>query len=166
VYIRTQVGVVSSEEPNSWAVKHISLVHHAPHWVDPIFGDGPAHGIPIPLFNLVYHDALITPWFMGKRGDSLFGIPKEHSGYLLGLLNGGVPYISIDDPKEPELEMARVMCALSSRVALLEMKDHEFLDKNHRRQRTTFADGTTVTIDPDAETFEVVPRLQYGKMIR
>ncbi|HOW71943.1 MAG TPA: DUF5696 domain-containing protein [Phycisphaerae bacterium] len=165
-YIRTQVGVVSSEEPTSWAVKHISLVHHAPHWVDPIFGDGPAHGIPIPLFNLVYHDALITPWFMGKRGDPLFGIPKEHSGYLLGLLNGGVPYMSVDDPKEPELEMARVMCALNGRVALLEMTDHEFLDRKYRRQRTTFADGTTVTIDPDVETFEVVPRLQYGKEIR
>ncbi|MBN1418746.1 MAG: hypothetical protein JXP34_08210 [Planctomycetes bacterium] len=165
-YIRTRVGVVSSEEPTSWAVKHISLVHHAPHWVDPIFGNGPAHGIPIPLFNLVYHDALITPWFMGARGAHLFGIPKEHSSYLLGLLNGGIPYIAIEDPKEPEIEMARVMCALHRRVALLEMKDHEFIGEGYRKQRTTFADGTTVTIDPDAETFEVEPRLRYETTIR
>jgi hypothetical protein len=46
------------------------------------------------------------------------------------------------------------------RVALLEMANHEFLDKNHRRERSTFADGTTVTIDRDARTFEIRPELK------
>ncbi len=62
--------------------------------------------------------------------------------------------------------MARVMCALHRRIALLEMKSHEFIDKSYPKQRTTFADETTVTIDPDAETFEVAPRLRYGKTIK
>ncbi len=49
------------------------------------------------------------------------------------------------------------MCALNKRVALLEMTGHEFLDKNHRKERTTFADGTTVTVDWDAKTVEIRP---------
>jgi hypothetical protein len=39
------------------------------------------------------------------------------------------------------------------------MTKHEFLDKNYRKQRTTFADGTTVTIDLDADTFHISPEL-------
>ncbi len=43
-------------------------------------------------------------------------------------------------------------------VALrLEMTRHEFLDANHRRGRTTFADGTTVTVGWDAGTYVMTP---------
>jgi hypothetical protein len=52
------------------------------------------------------------------------------------------------------------MCALHERVGLLEMTKHEFLDESHRKQRTSFADGTTVTIDLDNETFEISPALE------
>jgi hypothetical protein len=54
----------------------------------------------------------------------------------------------------------RQICALHKRVALLEMTNHEFLDKNRRKERSTFADGTTVTIDRDARTFEIKPELK------
>ncbi len=30
-----------------------------------------------------------------------------------------------------------------------------FLDRTYRKARSTFADGTTVTIDRDAQTFEI-----------
>jgi hypothetical protein len=39
------------------------------------------------------------------------------------------------------------------------MTNHEFLDKSFRKQRTTFADGTTVTIDLDHDMFEISPPL-------
>jgi hypothetical protein len=39
------------------------------------------------------------------------------------------------------------------------MTEHEFLDKDRRRERTKFADGTTVTADWDAGTVEVLPEL-------
>ena len=41
----------------------------------------------------------------------------------------------------------------------MELTDHEFLDANHRQERTTFADGTTVTIDRDADTVKIDPEL-------
>jgi hypothetical protein len=49
------------------------------------------------------------------------------------------------------------MARLHARVALLEMTRHEFLDDTHRRERTTFADGTTVTVDWDAGTYTIKP---------
>jgi hypothetical protein len=51
------------------------------------------------------------------------------------------------------------MAALNQRVGLLEMTNHAFLDNSYRRQRTTFADGTTITIDLDADTFGIDPKL-------
>lgn len=50
-------------------------------------------------------------------------------------------------------------CSSPGRVGLLEMTNHEFLDKSFRKQRTTFADGATVTIDLDHDTFEISPPL-------
>lgn len=49
------------------------------------------------------------------------------------------------------------MAALHQRVALLEMTNHEFLVKARRQGRTTFADGTTVTVDWDAKTAQIRP---------
>jgi len=113
-------------------------------------------GIPIPLFNLVYHDALLLPWSLGKGS---WGIPENDLGFLHGLANAGLPYLSLH-PGEKELTKVRMMCALHKRVGLIEMTKHEFMDKSFRRQRTTFADGTTVAIDLDDDTFEICPKLQ------
>lgn len=49
------------------------------------------------------------------------------------------------------------MAALNERLALLEMTRHEFLDGSYKKERTTFADGTTVTVDWDAGTVTVKP---------
>jgi hypothetical protein len=154
-FIRSTGGIVSSEEPADWAVPHIDLVHHGPYALDPDPGHGPAMGIPVPLFNLVYHDAMLLPWSLGKGG---WGIPETDLGYLHGLANAGIPYLSLQ-PDEKELKQVRAMCALNRRVGLLEMTNHGFLDKSSRKQHTTFADGTTVTIDLDKETCEISPAL-------
>ena len=153
-FIRAMGGVVSSEEPADWAIPHLDLVHHGPFALTPGPGTGPAMGIPVPLFNLVYHDALFLPWSMGK-GE--WGIPQNDLGYLHGLANAGMPYVSLS-PDEAELERIRTMTALHKETALSEMTNHEFLDDSHRRQRTTFANGTTVTIDLDKDTFEITPK--------
>jgi len=154
-FIRASGGVVSSEEPADWAVPHIDLVHHGPYALVPNPGHGPAMGIPVPLFNLVYHDALLLPWSLGKGA---WGIPENDLGYLHGLANAGLAYLSLN-PGEKELTQVRTMCALHERVGLMEMTNHEFLGESRRKQRTAFADGTTVTIDLDDETFEISPEL-------
>ena len=150
-FVRSKGGIVSSEEPVDWAIPHIDLVHHGPYALDPNPGHGPAFGIPVPLFSLVYHDALLLPWSLGKGA---WGIPETDLGMLHALLNAGMPYLSVT-PDENELERVRAVCKLHDKVALLEMVSHEFLDRSYRKQRSVFSDGTQVNIDLDAGTYEV-----------
>ena len=188
-FVRSFGGIVSSEEAADWAIPHLDLVHHAPHALDPNPGQGPAAGIPVPLFSLVYHDALFVPWSLGKGA---WGIPEADLGFLYGLGNAGLPYLSIE-PADEELANVRTMCALNERVGLLELVNHEFLDggavsvtlseregaspeaasaagataKNPRspwsafkKQRFTYADGTRVTVDFAAGTFDISPPIK------
>jgi hypothetical protein len=160
--IRARGGVVSSEEPADWAVPCLELVHHGPFALDPNPGSGPAMGIPIPLFDLVYHDAILLPWSLGKGA---WGIPETDLGFLHGLGHAGLPYLGLD-PSEEELDRVRTMCALNARVGLLEMTRHEFLGGSYQKQRFTYADGTTVTIDLDSGAYDIAPRLDVPATIK
>jgi len=155
-YVRSYGGIISSEEPCDWAIPYLDLVHHGPYALEPNPGKGPAIGIPIPLFNLVYHDAILLPW---SKGEGEWGVPQTDWGFLHGLLNAGLPYLSIN-PEAAEMEQVKAMCRLHQRVGLLEMTRHEFLDQSRRRQRTTYSDGTQVTIDLDQNTYTIAPPLQ------
>lgn len=160
--VRAWGGVASSEEPSDWSIRHLDLVHHGPFALDPNPGKGPAMGIPIPLFNLVYHDALLMPWSLG-RGE--WGIPEKELGYLHALANGGLPYLGLN-PGPEHLRQVLTLCALHRRVALLPMTNHEFLDDSRQRQRTTFADGTQVTIDLESDRWEVSPPVEVPAAAR
>lgn len=154
-FVRSYGGVVSSEEPSDWSIPHLDLVHHGPYALRPGPGSGPAMGIPVPLFNLVYHDALLTPWSLDKGA---WGIPETDLGFLHGLGNAGLPYVSLD-PSAAELHRVRTLCALHRRLGLQELKGHVFLDAQRRRQEFVYADGTRVRIDLEKEAFEVTPPL-------
>ena len=80
---------------------------------------------------------------------------------LYALLNGGAPYLVRDgaypdtdgsfggcEGVTPEENRARcrIVSELHERVALQEMKRHEFVGGDPTVQRTVFADGTTVTV--------------------
>lgn len=155
-YVRSMGGIISSEEAEDWSIPFIDLVHHSPLISDPTPEGQSPFGIPIPLFNLVYHDALITPWSLGKEISSSAG---NNYLYLYALTCAGMPYLSVD-PDAAEIEKVKTMCRLNKRVGLLEMTNHEFINGNFRKQRTTFSDGTTVTIDLDANTFDINPALE------
>lgn len=139
-WARNNVGFIGTEAGCDWTVPYTD-------YTSPLASPlTPSKGIPIPLFNLVYHDAVITPYS-----------PDD----LHGLLNGGCPQISLParhgegggNPTQggtftPQyLAKVRRMAKLHERLALTELVKHEFLDKDHTRERTTFSDGTTVTVD-------------------
>ncbi|MCC6486260.1 MAG: hypothetical protein IT364_02060 [Candidatus Hydrogenedentes bacterium] len=152
--LRARGYVVSSEEPTDYLLPHLDLVHHGPYGTYPHYGGGGARGIPVPLWNLVYHDCLLLPWEMGEDGG--WGIPKGDAAWLHCFLNAGMPYVW---PGADETMVARVKeaCALNQRLATQDMTNHEFLGEGYRKQRSTYADGTTVTVDFDAKTCEIVP---------
>jgi len=76
-------------------------------------------------------------------------------------LNAGYAGVPRDVDDKRNMDLMRRICALHERVALLEMTNHEFLNKTFRKERSTFADGTTVTIDRNAGTFEIRPALKF-----
>lgn len=142
--LRERGYVMSSEEPTDYLASSIALVHHGPYPTAPNLGGGAPVGIPVPLFALVYHDSILTPWDMGEDGG--WGIPNGDAGRLHCVLNAGLPYVG---PGADATMIARVKeaAALSKRCATQEMVSHEFLDASRRKQCTTFADGTRVTVD-------------------
>lgn len=135
-WVRRNLGIVGTEDGADWVIPYVDYCTEA----------NSGSVIPAPLYMLVYHDAVMTP--EGGNDD-----------YLRCLLNGGYASIPRDLEDKRSMDLMRTICALHKRVALLEMTDHEFLDKNDRRERTTFADGTTVTIDRDAGTYKITPEL-------
>ncbi|MCA9448028.1 MAG: hypothetical protein KC931_13000, partial [Candidatus Omnitrophica bacterium] len=149
--LRARGYVVSSEEPVDYAVPDLDLVHHGPYPTYPNLGGGEAVGIPVPLFNLVYHDSILLPWEMGEDGG--WGIPKGDAGWLHCILNSGLPYVSPGQSKE-QIEKVNKVAALARRLAFAEMVNHEFLDDSKRKQRTTYSDGTKVTVDFETKEYE------------
>ena len=147
---RTRAGVISSEEPSDWAVPHIDWVDHV-HTAE---AEGRPAGIPVPLFSLVYHDAMLVPWGTSNEPSAGGFVPKGDAPFLHAALNAGLPWMSLI-PDDDALERAQTLCDLHRRVGRLEMTRHEFLDAGHRRQRTTFADGTTVTVDFEGGGLEI-----------
>lgn len=130
-WVRERLGLVGTEAACDWTIPYA-------HISSPL---RPAKPIPVPLFNLVYHDAILTTYD-----------PDD----LHGFLNGGLPQAGLAEI-ERNRERVRELAALHERVALLELTNHEFLDPGYRRERTTLADGTTVTVDWDAGKVTVKP---------
>jgi hypothetical protein len=109
--------------------------------------DDTAQGaIEVPLYELVYHDAIVTTYSPSK--------PR-------GFLHASAPSMS-SQPQPADLAAIRRMAALHARVGLQEMVNHEFLDAQRRRERTTFADGTTVTVDWETKSVTISPEVKVS----
>lgn len=138
----------SSEEVNDWAMGSQVFCHWAPYG---------KCGIPVPLFNLVYHDCVLIPWVLGKGS---YGIPEGQSGMLHALLCGGMPYITTGEVEDDAaldrtLANCRVVSDFNRRVACCELTKYELLEKDGSVCRSTFSDGSTVTTDFNNETYEI-----------
>jgi Family of unknown function (DUF5696) len=132
-WVRANLGLVGTEAAVDWVIPYVD-------YSSPL--RPPRVGIPVPLFDLVYHDAIITPF-----------APSD----LRGFLDAGLPQASLDELTS-SADRIRAMATLEQRLAFVEMTSHEFLDTNHRRERSTYADGTTVTVDWDANTYTIKDR--------
>lgn len=138
-WVRTHVGIVGTEAGCDWTVPEVDVSSPVEK----------SRVIDIPLFNLVYHDAILTPYTAKTKAD-----------LLRGLLNGGLPQImDFDHLNAENAPLIKALEQLNRRVALLEMTSQKFLDANRKREETRFADGTVVTVDWDAQSFTVTPEL-------
>ena len=154
--ILTSRGIIpSSEEVLDCILPSQVLCHHAPYFTDWL--GGPASnevGWQIPLLNLVYHDCVVVPW-IGKKGSrGGWGLTGKDSGYAHAWLNGNPLYLNIDADKETIDETVTV-CENAEKLAFAAMVKHEFVSADRRIQRTTFSDGTKITVNFDTEEIEI-----------
>jgi hypothetical protein len=132
-WVRANLGIVGTEAACDWTVPYVDFS-------SPL---NTRNGIPIPLWELVYHEAILTTY---------------NPADLRGVLNAGLPQIGRDfEMNKENLDLVNRMSDLNKRLAFTEMTQHEFLDSNYRKERTIFADGTTITVDWDKKTVEVKP---------
>lgn len=139
-WARQNLGIVATEAGSDWTIPYVDVINQS---------GGGSKAILVPLYNLVYHDAVIVSY--GAR---------DQPSLLRGILNGGVPELPITPADDKTLRLMRVMMALHKRVGLLEMTKHEFLDAKYRKERTTFADGTTVTVNWDDNSYAINPEIK------
>ena len=149
-------GIVGTEEAADWIIPYVDTFYRE---ILELRG-----GVPVPLATLVYHDAVVMPWtFDLNAGDKLQGLLRAGVPYLAsGRDFMGHPAVPMDlendsFPNKELVSWTRQMCALHKRVGMLEMTNHEFLDENFKKERTTFSYGTTVTVDWNKSTDEIKP---------
>lgn len=158
-YLNEKGLIMSSEEPAMQLLNHIALVHHGPYTLRPQEG-GAAVGIPVPLGSLVFHDCILIPWNWWHN----WGIPKGESGILHCALNAGLPYfhpfnesetaLLSDAEIKAEINRVQPLADLQARLYNKEMVKHEFLGC-YEKQKATYSDGTTVTVDFKKDTYEI-----------
>lgn len=161
-YLTSKGILPSSEECGDWSARSLVFCHYGPHDFMLAAPGTPRHGIPAPLFNLVYHDSVIMPWPM----DHLEG---QEDYMLYALLNGGAAYMDKDGaypgvdgafgggrPLEENVERWRIVAALQEKVAKYELVRHEILDEGALKHRSTFADGTVVTVNFGDQSYDIV----------
>jgi hypothetical protein len=140
---RNNLGFTATEAGSDWVMPYVDCINQS---------GGVGKCIPVPLYNLVYHDAILISYGEARNGGQ--------KNLLLGMLCGGVPELPVTNAGEKSLALIKQMAALHKRIALVEMTNHEFLDAARKKERSTFADGTTVTVDGDENSVVVNPPLK------
>ncbi len=144
-WARQNLGFTATEAGSDWVIPWVDCINQS---------GGTGKCVPVPLYNLVYHDAVLITYGGQRTGGQ--------KNLLMGLLCGGVPELPLSAAERDDttLKLLQRMAALHRRVALLQMINHEFLDPDRKRERTTFADGTTVTVDWDNSSVQILPDVQ------
>lgn len=112
----------------------------------------------LPLWELVYHDCVCAHWYWGDYNNKLPGIWEKRD--LFNVLYGTVPMFVVDRRRWPQekdrfVRTYRLTEPVARRTGTSEMVDHQFLSDDRSVQRTSFSDGTVVTVDFKALTANV-----------
>jgi len=116
---------------------------------------GIGHECRVPLWELVFHDCIVSTWYWGDASDWLLDAapeitPKKNA---YNVLYGTIPLLwankegSWQKDRDVFLRTYRNTCKFHEAVAGTEMLTHEFLTPDHAVQRTRFSDGTEAIVN-------------------
>ena len=108
------------------------------------------HRYRLPLWELVYHDCVVAQWYWGDYNNKLPSLWLKRD--LFNALYGTPPMFMFrrdywQKNKARFAQSYRATCPLARKVGYSEMTDHRFLTPDRDVQQTTFANGTTVTVN-------------------
>ncbi len=159
-YLISKHIIPTSEECTDWSLDVLVSCHYGPYEFMLKRPGSKKMGIPIPLFNLVYHECIIIPWMMD--------VVDGEDYMLYALINGGLPYLiregaypnvdgafGHDSAFEDDARRCLVVSTLHQKVAYCELVEHHILDKEGKIQKSVFADGTSVRIDLRDNTYVI-----------
>lgn len=116
---------------------------------------GIGHQYRVPLWELVFHDCVISTWYWGDSSDFLLEAAPEITATkdAFNILYGTIPMLWAN--KEGAWEKARSVflrtyrntCKLHEVIAGTEMLSHEFVTRDRAVQRTRFSDGTEAIVN-------------------
>ena len=139
--------VLSVEHPRDYSAAYLDFgwsLGHLAIDVPTTAGGGTytAEGIPVPLWHLVFHDAVAVP----SPGDNL---PEA-------LLYAQAPYFhSTGTLSATELARKKVLLKLHQDAAFAEMTDHQLVSADGNVQKSVFDAGLTVEVNKKTGTYRI-----------
>lgn len=161
-----ELGLVTgSERGSDWAVPYVEYFEGTTtHWIHPngqTLQDIPPSpeyirrnldsGQRVPLYQLVYHDAVMTTWWWGDgnfRPEALWDVKDAFN-----LLYATAPILIADDVQLLRERADRIMqtyrhvCELARRLMFDEMIDHRWCTPDREVQETHFSSGARVVVN-------------------
>ncbi len=106
--------------------------------------------IRVPLYQLVYHDAIVTTWRWDDANHHMPAIWWKKD--LFNMLYGTAPVWTLDKPrwdkfKETFVESYQTICPWLQQIAYDEMVSHRFVNEDHTVQESTFSSGKKVVVN-------------------
>ena len=116
---------------------------------------GIGHEYRVPLWELVFHDCIVSTWYWGDASDFLLAAAPEVTAKkdAFNILYGTIPLMwanregSWRTHREIFLRTCRNTSKLHETIAGAEMLSHEFVTADRAVQRTRFSDGTEVIVN-------------------
>ncbi|MFQ6097273.1 MAG: glycoside hydrolase, partial [Armatimonadota bacterium] len=120
---------------------------------------GIGHYHRVPLWELCFHDCVVSTWYWGDSTGHLYNAAPEIADKkdAFNALYGTIPLYWVNRPysfkwSDPDLrarllQSYRNTCKLHEQVFGQEMLSHEFLTDDHAVQRTRFGNGIEVTVN-------------------
>ena len=104
----------------------------------------------IPLFELVYHDCIVSYWYWGDASNRNPELMRDRD--LFNLLYGTGPLYILDpkrwqETKDQIIDSYRTATMTSGRCGYEELVDHRFLNEDHSLQYSRFSGGTEVWVN-------------------
>ena len=135
-YVRSLDIAISSEEPVDCFIPNLDFCYWAPYYQWNGLFSGPYLGIPVPLYSLVYHDAIFVPWNLG----SVDKYTTAQQRWLHCLLHAGIPYCGITDSEEI-LAKQMLLAKVHGTLGLDNLTNHSLLAEDGSIQEFEYESG-------------------------